>query len=215
MGPDKCCVSYFYGRIPLSKVVSYQTTVSACLTIGIIFITNTGKEICTDPKERWVQRLRKLVDARNLKHTSEDFIMPWQNSWSEPKPETKREPEPMPKLEPEPKLEPKTEPRLEPEPESEPMLEPEPKQEPKTKSEMQPKPELETESQLKPELEPVSTVGTTQGQRSKEVINFKTLHKLDLETMSTTGTTKLRKPEGPDHEKSLWSTHFCQSPGRE
>lgn len=36
------------------------------------FITKAGNEICADPNERWVQRLKNLVDARTLKETSED-----------------------------------------------------------------------------------------------------------------------------------------------
>ncbi|XP_055042129.2 C-C motif chemokine 14 [Misgurnus anguillicaudatus] len=71
-GPDKCCFSYSNVRIPLKQVVSYHTTHLECHRSGIVFVTNAGNEICTNPNERWVQRLVNLVDARNLKEISDD-----------------------------------------------------------------------------------------------------------------------------------------------
>nr|XP_055041575.1 C-C motif chemokine 3-like [Misgurnus anguillicaudatus] len=65
-GPDKCCFSYSNIRIPLNLVVGHQTTVFGCPNEGIIFFMKEGKEICGNPNERWVQRLKKLVDARTL-----------------------------------------------------------------------------------------------------------------------------------------------------
>ncbi|XP_073712369.1 C-C motif chemokine 18-like isoform X2 [Misgurnus anguillicaudatus] len=65
-GPDKCCFSYSNMRIPVKQIVGYQTTVPACINKGIIFLLESGHEMCADPNERWVQRLKKLVDARTL-----------------------------------------------------------------------------------------------------------------------------------------------------
>ncbi|XP_056620936.1 C-C motif chemokine 13-like [Triplophysa dalaica] len=71
-GPDKCCFSFSNVRIPVNKIESYHTTHLECHRSGIIFITKAPKEICADPNERWVQRLKNLVDARTLKETTED-----------------------------------------------------------------------------------------------------------------------------------------------
>ncbi|XP_051952536.1 C-C motif chemokine 3-like [Xyrauchen texanus] len=66
-GPDVCCFSFSNVRIPVMQVESYHTTHLECHRIGIVFITKTSKEICADPSEKWVQRLKNLVDARTLK----------------------------------------------------------------------------------------------------------------------------------------------------
>ncbi|XP_073712370.1 C-C motif chemokine 18-like isoform X3 [Misgurnus anguillicaudatus] len=64
---DKCCFSFYNMRIPLQQIVGYQTTLPGCPNKGIIFIMKSENEICADPNERWVQRLKKLVDTRTLK----------------------------------------------------------------------------------------------------------------------------------------------------
>nr|XP_055042132.1 C-C motif chemokine 14-like [Misgurnus anguillicaudatus] len=71
-GPNKCCFSYSNVRIPLKAVNGYFTTHLECHRSGIVFITKAGNEICTNFNERWVQRLKNMVDARNLKETSDD-----------------------------------------------------------------------------------------------------------------------------------------------
>ncbi|KAI7799981.1 C-C motif chemokine 13-like [Triplophysa rosa] len=70
--PDKCCFSFSNVRIPLKQIESYHTTHLECHRGGIIFITKALNEICADPNERWVQRLKNLVDNRTLKETSAD-----------------------------------------------------------------------------------------------------------------------------------------------
>ncbi|XP_065111807.1 C-C motif chemokine 14-like [Paramisgurnus dabryanus] len=65
--PGKCCFFYSNMRIPVKQVDSYQTTFSGCTKEGIIFFMKSGIEICVNPNDRWVQRLKKLVDARALK----------------------------------------------------------------------------------------------------------------------------------------------------
>nr|XP_055043068.1 C-C motif chemokine 4-like [Misgurnus anguillicaudatus] len=61
-GPDKCCFSFSNVKIPVKQVVGYHTTHSECHMSGIIFIMKSGKEICADLNERWVQRLKNRVD---------------------------------------------------------------------------------------------------------------------------------------------------------
>ncbi|XP_073672398.1 C-C motif chemokine 20-like [Paramisgurnus dabryanus] len=70
-GPDKCCFSFYNLRIPVKQVVGYQTCDFKCQIKGIIFITESGNEICADPNERWVKRLKNLLDARTLKEMTE------------------------------------------------------------------------------------------------------------------------------------------------
>ncbi|XDV41464.1 hypothetical protein PO909_010335 [Leuciscus waleckii] len=64
--PDVCCFSFSNVRIPVKQVESYYITHPVCTRTAIIFITKAQREICADPTERWVQRLKKLVDARKL-----------------------------------------------------------------------------------------------------------------------------------------------------
>ncbi|XP_048063396.1 C-C motif chemokine 3-like [Megalobrama amblycephala] len=73
-GPDKCCFSFSNVRIPVKQVASYHITHFECHSSGIIFITKAQKEICADPTERWVQRLKNLVDARTIKENGEESV---------------------------------------------------------------------------------------------------------------------------------------------
>ncbi|XDV41465.1 hypothetical protein PO909_010336 [Leuciscus waleckii] len=66
-GPDKCCFSFSNVRIPVKQVVSIHTTHLECSRTGIIIVTKNHGEICADPMEKWVHRLRNLMDARTLK----------------------------------------------------------------------------------------------------------------------------------------------------
>ncbi|XP_073672399.1 C-C motif chemokine 18-like [Paramisgurnus dabryanus] len=61
-GPDKCCFAFSNMKIPLKQVVGYHTTHFQCDRSGIIFIMKSGKKICADLNEKWVQRLKNLVD---------------------------------------------------------------------------------------------------------------------------------------------------------
>ncbi|XP_067274760.1 C-C motif chemokine 13-like [Pseudorasbora parva] len=66
-GPDKCCFSFSNVKIPVKQVESYHITHLECHRSGIIFITKAQREICADLTEKWVQRLKDLVDRRTLK----------------------------------------------------------------------------------------------------------------------------------------------------
>ncbi|XDV48308.1 hypothetical protein PO909_017745 [Leuciscus waleckii] len=67
-GPDKCCFSFSSIKILVKQVESHHVTHYECHRDGIIFITKDQREICADPRERWVQRLKNLVD-KNLDKT--------------------------------------------------------------------------------------------------------------------------------------------------
>ncbi|CAM4688993.1 unnamed protein product [Leuciscus chuanchicus] len=69
--PDVCCFSFSNVRIPVKQVESYYITNPECYMSGIIIVTKYQREICADPMEKWVHRLRNLMDARTLKDVSE------------------------------------------------------------------------------------------------------------------------------------------------
>nr|AAI50343.1 Si:dkeyp-59a8.1 protein [Danio rerio] len=70
-GPDKCCFSFSNARIPVKQIESYHTTHLQCNMNSVIFITKAQREICTNPTEKWVQRLMKMVDKQNMKQMTE------------------------------------------------------------------------------------------------------------------------------------------------
>ncbi|KAK9956736.1 hypothetical protein ABG768_014449 [Culter alburnus] len=73
-GPDNCCYSFSNVRIPVKQVESYQITHFECRSSGIIFFTKAQKEICADLTERWVLRLKNLVDARSMKEDMKESV---------------------------------------------------------------------------------------------------------------------------------------------
>ncbi|XP_068071472.1 C-C motif chemokine 38a.3 isoform X2 [Danio rerio] len=73
-GPVKCCYSFFNARIPVKEVGGYHATHLQCNINAVIFITKAQREICTNPAEKWVQRLMRLVDVQNMKQMTEGRI---------------------------------------------------------------------------------------------------------------------------------------------
>ncbi|PNJ85472.1 C-C motif chemokine 24 [Pongo abelii] len=66
--PSPCCMFFVSKRIPENRVVSYQlTSRSTCLNAGVIFTTKKGQQFCGDPKQEWVQRYMKNLDAKQKK----------------------------------------------------------------------------------------------------------------------------------------------------
>ncbi|XP_068071663.1 chemokine (C-C motif) ligand 38, duplicate 1 isoform X1 [Danio rerio] len=70
-GPEKCCFSFTNARIPLKQIESYYTTHLQCNMNAVIFIIRAQREICTNPTEKWVRRLMKMVDNQNMKQMTE------------------------------------------------------------------------------------------------------------------------------------------------
>ncbi|XP_036310121.1 C-C motif chemokine 13 [Pipistrellus kuhlii] len=64
-----CCFK-FYKKIPLQKLRSYQVTSSHCGLKAVIFITKLGKEVCANPKEKWVQDHMKHLDMPRPRQTT-------------------------------------------------------------------------------------------------------------------------------------------------
>ncbi|XP_026371812.1 C-C motif chemokine 24 [Ursus americanus] len=66
--PSSCCMSFISKTVPEKRVASYQlSSASVCPMAGVIFTTRKGQKFCGDPKQPWVQKITKLVDARRKK----------------------------------------------------------------------------------------------------------------------------------------------------
>ncbi|XP_056116429.1 C-C motif chemokine 20a.3 [Rhinichthys klamathensis goyatoka] len=73
--PFSCCRKYTKGMIPMKFIKGYsiQTITRNCHIDAVIFHTNKGKNICTDPSKVWVmeniRKLREKVQAISKKHS--------------------------------------------------------------------------------------------------------------------------------------------------
>ncbi|XP_001518964.2 monocyte chemotactic protein 1B-like [Ornithorhynchus anatinus] len=65
--PQSCCFSWSKKPIPLHLLSGYFVTSSKCSLESVIFRTVKGVEICTDPKEKWVQDRIKRLESRRKK----------------------------------------------------------------------------------------------------------------------------------------------------
>nr|XP_044998553.1 C-C motif chemokine 24 [Jaculus jaculus] len=63
--PSSCCMSFVSKKIPESRVVSYQlANGSVCPMAGVIFTTKKGQKLCSEPRQPWVQRYIRNLNAR-------------------------------------------------------------------------------------------------------------------------------------------------------
>nr|7S5A_A Chain A, C-C motif chemokine 8 [Homo sapiens]7S5A_B Chain B, C-C motif chemokine 8 [Homo sapiens] len=68
--PITCCFNVINRKIPIQRLESYtRITNIQCPKEAVIFKTQRGKEVCADPKERWVRDSMKHLDQifQNLK----------------------------------------------------------------------------------------------------------------------------------------------------
>ncbi|KAM9005687.1 C-C motif chemokine 3-like 1 [Sarcophilus harrisii] len=72
--PTTCCFEFTTRKIPPKLVVSYETTSSRCAKEGLVFVTRRGLQICTNPKEQWVQDIKNQLDKKNAKTQSPEFL---------------------------------------------------------------------------------------------------------------------------------------------
>nr|XP_030707922.1 C-C motif chemokine 8-like [Globicephala melas] len=60
-----CCFIVISKKIPFKKLDSYtRITNSRCPQEAVIFKTKEGKEVCADPKQKWVQNSIELLDRK-------------------------------------------------------------------------------------------------------------------------------------------------------
>ncbi|XP_070249966.1 C-C motif chemokine 8-like [Myotis yumanensis] len=63
--PMTCCHSVVDKQIRVQRLKSYtKVTNTQCPQKAVIFKTKKDKEICADPKEKWVQDTMRLLDSR-------------------------------------------------------------------------------------------------------------------------------------------------------
>ncbi|XP_057632051.1 eotaxin-like [Chionomys nivalis] len=61
--PASCCFVMTSKKIPKQLLKSYKKiTNSRCTQKAIVFKTKLGKDICADPKQKWVQDATKYLD---------------------------------------------------------------------------------------------------------------------------------------------------------
>ncbi|ELR53574.1 C-C motif chemokine 8, partial [Bos mutus] len=64
--PITCCFSVINGKIPFKKLDSYtRITNSQCPQEAVIFKTKADRDVCADPKQKWVQTSIKLLDQKS------------------------------------------------------------------------------------------------------------------------------------------------------
>ncbi|XP_007516991.2 C-C motif chemokine 8 [Erinaceus europaeus] len=64
--PITCCFSVVNKKIHIQKLESYTiVTNSQCPQEAVIFKTRLSKELCADPKERWVQNAMKRLNQKS------------------------------------------------------------------------------------------------------------------------------------------------------
>ncbi|XP_045399051.1 C-C motif chemokine 24 [Lemur catta] len=63
--PISCCMTFVSKKIPESRVAGYRlSNGSICPKAGVIFTTKKGLKFCGDPKQQWVQKYMKNLDAK-------------------------------------------------------------------------------------------------------------------------------------------------------
>ncbi|XP_008060811.1 C-C motif chemokine 24 [Carlito syrichta] len=69
--PSACCMTFISQKVPENRVVSYHlSSGSVCPKAGVIFTTKKGHKFCGDPKQPWVQKYMKNLDAKRKKPSS-------------------------------------------------------------------------------------------------------------------------------------------------
>ncbi|KAF5880120.1 C-C motif chemokine 3-like, partial [Clarias magur] len=64
-GPKTCCVRFQRNKIPVRLITAYTETWQVCINPGIIFIMESGRRICADPRDQWVKQHMNKIDQRH------------------------------------------------------------------------------------------------------------------------------------------------------
>ncbi|XP_036897594.1 C-C motif chemokine 17 [Sturnira hondurensis] len=63
----ECCLEYFKGAVPVSRVVTWYHTPEECPKNAIVFVTRQGRYICMNPEDTKVKKamkhLRKIMKS--------------------------------------------------------------------------------------------------------------------------------------------------------
>ncbi|NXO66399.1 CCL5 protein, partial [Phainopepla nitens] len=64
--PRVCCFSYISRPMPRKMISSAYRTSTSCQMEAVVLVTRNGKEVCANPKARWLQAY--LEDLELLEH---------------------------------------------------------------------------------------------------------------------------------------------------
>ncbi|NXT61929.1 CCL3 protein, partial [Chaetops frenatus] len=59
-----CCFSYILRRLPRKTIRSAYRTSTSCSMPAVVLVTTKGKELCADPKARWVQNYLEHLELQ-------------------------------------------------------------------------------------------------------------------------------------------------------
>ncbi|KAM7379165.1 hypothetical protein PAMP_004735 [Pampus punctatissimus] len=58
-----CCIQWSDTRIPVERIMNYTIQDEViCPITAIVFLTKSGKRICSDPNNKWAQKAKNKVD---------------------------------------------------------------------------------------------------------------------------------------------------------